>query len=69
MYRKDLLVRVTDNDDRRIKRIYLTNKGKELQDASVKAIGNVYMKGLQGIDGNEESMLIQSITRIIRNLE
>jgi DNA-binding MarR family transcriptional regulator len=68
MEKKNLLVRRSDPDDQRNKRIYLTEKGKELQDALVGLSGKVYGSALHGLDEGELSAAISLLQKIYNNL-
>ncbi len=69
MEKKSLLVRVPDKDDQRNKLIYLTARGKELQDKLVKKAGEVYIRALNSIETKDLDQGIRILTHISKNLE
>ena len=59
MMKRNLIVQIPDQLDKRNKLIYLTQKGKALQKEMVEASGMVYYQALNNIDAKEiESVLI-----------
>ena len=65
---KDLLVRVNDKDDQRVKRIYLTESGKKLQDEMVEASARVYGKALNNLGDKELKAALELLQKINSNL-
>ena len=55
MEKKDLVVRISDKNDRRIKRIYLTHKGKSLKEPITQIMKMMEEHLLQELDTSEIS--------------
>ena len=68
MERNNLLVRVYDKSDKRLKRVYLTHKGKELQGRMIPLSGEVYLSALRGITEKDLVKAVGVLTRAIKNL-
>lgn len=69
MFRKNLLVKATDQADRRNKRIFLTQKGKELQDKSLQLTNGVYTKVMANLDEGEMKSTLKVLNTINENLK
>ena len=69
MFKKNLLVKATDQADRRNKRIYLTRKGKELQDTILHIAGDVYAKALQNLNDEDIEPALRVLNTIHANLK
>jgi DNA-binding MarR family transcriptional regulator len=69
MEKKSLLVRIPDKDDQRNKLIYLTARGKELQDKLARKAGEVYVRALNSIDQEDLNQGVRILTHIRKNLE
>ncbi|MEM7106177.1 MAG: MarR family transcriptional regulator [Bacteroidota bacterium] len=68
MERKNLLVRVEDNQDRRNKRIYLTQKGKDLKEVTFPIIWNLHQEALEDIPEEDVETCSRVLTKIYENL-
>lgn len=69
MIRNGLLYRRTDEGDKRSKLVFLTQQGKNLQEATVNASGQVYLRALEGLKPLEIRQLNLLLHKIIRNTE
>ena len=69
MVKKVLIVQVPDQLDKRNKRLFLTEKGRSLQQKSIESSGSVYVKALKNIEKTEHKNLIEILTRIYNNLQ
>ena len=69
MEKKGLVVRIPDRSDQRNKLIYLTVKGRELQEHLVILAGQVYIKALKSLDQDDLDAGIRLLTRITHNLK
>lgn len=69
MEKKSLLVRIPDKDDQRNKLIYLTARGKELQEKLARTAGEVYVKALNSLEQKDLDRAIQILTHISKNLD
>ena len=68
MFRKNLLVKATDQADRRSKRIFLTQKGKELQEKSLQMTSEIYMKAMENLEDKEAGIALKVLNTISANL-
>lgn len=68
MEKKGLIVRETDPDDRRNRRIYLTKAGKALKGPLIQCAETVLEKATAHISPREISLLNELSRQIIRNL-
>ena len=68
MEKLDLVVRVPDRIDRRQNLIYLTNKGKRLQEELMQIYKDVSLEIQDGIDPEQLDIFRQVLTRIHNNL-
>jgi DNA-binding MarR family transcriptional regulator len=68
MFKKSLLVKVPDNTDRRNNRIYLTQKGKDIQDVAVEIAGKIYMRSLENIPEEQLEIALNVLDRIVKNI-
>ena len=68
MEKLDLVVRVPDRIDRRQNLIYLTNKGKRLQEELMRIYKDVSLEIQDGIDPEQLDIFRQVLTRIHNNL-
>jgi len=66
--KKGLVLRKDDPQDRRSKLIYLTEKGKAMQEKLVPLAQEVLHRALQGITQEEVAFMNQLSDRIIQNL-
>ena len=69
MIRHGLLYRRADEGDKRTKLVFLTQRGKDLQEATVNASGQVYLRALEGLKEKEIRQLNKFLHKIIRNTE
>lgn len=69
MIRNGLLFRKVDEQDKRIKRIFLTSRGKALQDSTVEASGTVYLQALEGLQLRDITRLNKMLNKIIVNID
>lgn len=53
MERENLVVRVSDEQDKRIKRIYLTNKGKEMKNCLIPLASDIIAQATEELDAEE----------------
>lgn len=68
MEKRNLVVRVPDQNDRRINRIYLTNKGKQLQEELIN-IANTNLKSSTRTISNTDLKICKSVLeKMIENL-
>jgi len=63
-----LVVRIPDKSDRRINRIYLTYRGKELQKLLTETTGSIYMNAIKGISAKELGEFINVMNKLLSNL-
>ncbi len=68
MEKRDLVVRIPDRADGRTKRIYLTRKGKEVQQALVRFARKTLEEALEGISEEEAEFCKGVLRRVIANL-
>jgi DNA-binding MarR family transcriptional regulator len=68
MFEKNLLVKVPDQVDRRKNLIYLTSKGKELQERCIRITGEFYIKAHIDITEQEMEGTISVLNRVISNI-
>ena len=68
MFGKNLLVKVPDKTDRRNNLIYLTNKGKELQERCIRITGNYYVRALDNLSEPEVDYAIGALNKILSNI-
>jgi len=66
--RENLVVRVTDENDKRNKKIYLTHKGKELESKVMPMAFKLKQKALEGIDSKEIDVCNKVLEMIYENL-
>ena len=69
MIRNGLLYRKVDEQDKRIKRIFLTSRGKALQNSTVEASGAVYLQALEGLRLRDITRLNKMLNKIIVNID
>jgi len=68
MEKRDLVVRVPDRLDRRQKLIYLTNKGKRLQEELMQIAQKTSLEAQQGIKEEHLDIFTNVLTKIQDNL-
>ena len=68
MVKKDLLVKVEDQEDLRNKRIYLTHKGKSLQNDTIRTAGKTYLKALDNLGQNDLNTAVRILNKALMNL-
>jgi len=69
MERKKMIVRVTDKKDARGKLIFLTAKGRSIQQRAIGLSGGIYLKAMTGATRSELQQGIRLLNRIMRNLK
>ncbi len=69
MEKKNLLVRIPDKSDQRNKLIYLTSKGKSLQDELIRTAGTVYARALAGMQESDLEAGVKALRIINKNLD
>lgn len=67
--RKEVIIRRPDGHDRRIVRLYLTQKGKDYQEKLVPLAREVLERGQSGISEEEIQRTTSTLQKIITNLE
>ncbi len=65
---KGLLKRTRSEDDRRVVYINLTEQGRELEVNSPEVVQNLLAKGLEGLAGQELSVISESLGQIVHLL-
>lgn len=68
MEKRNLVVRIPDKEDRRQKLVYLTNKGKELREESMKLVQKVSLEAQKEIDPEHIDILMKVLEKISNNL-
>ena len=68
MLKRNLVVKVPDQIDGRSKLIFLTQKGKALQQEMVESSGAVYIQAIKDILDDEVSACVEVLNRIKGNL-
>jgi DNA-binding MarR family transcriptional regulator len=68
MEKRNLVVRVPDKLDRRQKLIYLTSKGKEMQDELIRLAQSISTEAEQGIDKEKLRIFREVLNEIYRNV-
>jgi DNA-binding MarR family transcriptional regulator len=69
MEKRNLVVRVPGQLDRRNNHIHLTHRGKELQKVLTQITGNIYMESIQDLSNEDLKHLVRTLNRIIQNLQ
>jgi DNA-binding MarR family transcriptional regulator len=65
--RKDLVIRVPDKVDRRSKLIYLTNKGKQLQQELLPHAQDILNEAIEGIETQDLAIAEKVLNQIYQN--
>ncbi|MGQ9609995.1 MAG: MarR family winged helix-turn-helix transcriptional regulator [bacterium] len=68
MEKRDLVVRIPDRLDRRQNLIYLTNKGKKLQEELIKIFDNTSLDAQRDIDPEHLAVFRKILEKIYHNL-
>ena len=68
MEAQGLIERVESDEDRRVRTIYITDKGREAFESVWPDMFRVYESMFDGIDDAERAALIQSLHKILKNL-
>jgi DNA-binding MarR family transcriptional regulator len=68
MIKKNLIVKVPDQLDRRNNLVYLTQKGKELQTEMIEASGVAYFKTMQNLTPEEITFSLSVLKKLGKNL-
>lgn len=66
---KELVMPCSDSNDRRIKKIRLTQKGKDLINRSANKIGDIEMTLTKGFEESERKELIRLLFRVYDNIK
>lgn len=66
---QNLLKRMADKNDRRVKRIVLTREGKLLKTKAYKAAEKSLEVALKGFSKTEQNQLMTQLEKVIRNLK
>jgi DNA-binding MarR family transcriptional regulator len=69
LLKKDLIIRKQDEDDARYKRLYLTEKGREIEDKTIGLMMELDEEIMEGFDQEENAMLICWMKKLYSNLE
>ena len=68
MERDNMISRVTNKDDNRGKLIYLTRKGRSIQQKAVGVSGKLYMKAIENLRESQLAAAIKIIASMTSNL-
>jgi DNA-binding MarR family transcriptional regulator len=68
MEKHNLVVRVPDQHDRRVKLIYLTHKGRELQKTLMDGIKDAEQEALHGIDEADVEVCLRVLCQVYANV-
>lgn len=68
MIKHDLIRRLDNVDDKRAKRIFLTDKGRNLQDQLVMLSGEIYVEALGNLSDEELDRTLEVLQKIENNL-
>lgn len=68
LVKKDLVIRKADEVDRRVKRIFLTDKGKGLKQASWQIIMELESRSTKKLSQEEKALMIKWLKCIDKNL-
>jgi DNA-binding MarR family transcriptional regulator len=68
MEKNKLIRRVADDEDSRVKRVYLTARGRSAQEKAVGISGNVYIEALTGINVRHLKTCCHVLTIMLRNV-
>ena len=66
--KESFIVRVPDQIDRRINRIFLTTKAKELRCKAIAEVFTLYDSAMSGLTEDEKTLFLKSLTTIAHNL-
>lgn len=69
MERNKMIVRVTDKTDSRGRLIFLTRKGKLLQQRAIRHSGALYMKAIAGLNRNSLEQAARVLNKIMQNVK
>ncbi|MBP1743787.1 MAG: transcriptional regulator, MarR family [Firmicutes bacterium] len=69
LIKKGLIVRKQDNEDARYKRLYLTEKGRTIEDKTIGLLMELDEEIMEGFDQEEKDMLICWMRKLYSNLE
>jgi len=69
LLKKDLIIRKHDEDDARYKRLYLTEKGRDIEDKTIGLMMELDEEITEGFDQEENAMLICWMKKLYRNLD
>ncbi len=68
MVKRNLVVRIPDKIDKRVRCIYLTHKGLKLQNELVNLTGQIYTNAIKGFSKESLSQYVQFLNQTISNL-
>ena len=68
MIKRDLIRRLDNMEDKRAKRIFLTDKGRNLQDQLVMLSGEIYVQALGNLSDEELDHTLAVIQKIEKNI-
>ncbi len=68
MIKRDLLKREESSVDKRTKLIFLTSKGKQMQNELVAIGGKMYLQAIEGITEEELKTTLQTIQKLTDNI-
>lgn len=68
MEQENFIVRVPDRQDRRIRFIYLTAKGKSLEGLANQVVEETYLQAIEGLSDEELQVTKTVLKRIVDNL-
>ena len=69
MERSNLVVRVTDKNDRRSNLIYLTKGGRQLKEVCLQQAGRTLDEALQGVDHADIAIAQKTLRKVFENLK
>ena len=69
MEKRNLVVRVSGQIDRRNNHIHLTYRGRELEHTLTQISGKIYMQSIEGLSKEELIALSRILNRIILNIQ
>lgn len=68
MEKRNLVVRVPGQIDRRNKNIHLTYRGRKLENTLTQMSGKIYMESIEGLSEDDLNLLTRILNRIILNI-
>lgn len=67
--KESFIVRIPDQIDRRVNRIFLTQKAKDIRCKAIEQALDVYSTAFEGLTDKEQHLLIQGLKRVMTNLQ